>query len=118
MMGLGSTIAYTPTGTGNMLVTFAGFAHTATAAVGVSVAPRYGTGTAPANGAGVSGTRFGPAGDPQLQAAGPTREAGFAFTAVVAGTPATAYWFDVATDTTNGADTATITNVSCTIAEV
>jgi hypothetical protein len=47
MSGLGSTVAYTPTGTGIVQVTLTGEAGIQTAITGVVLYPRYGTGTAP-----------------------------------------------------------------------
>ena len=117
MMGLGTTCTYTPTGSGQVLVTVTGYATTATGVAQVALGPRFGTGTAPANGAGVTGTRFGTGADPALRAAALGTSAAFAFTALLALTPSTAYWFDVALETGNASDAATITDVAMTFAE-
>src|SRR5258708_9986826 len=58
MMGLGSTCAITTNSSGRVLVTMTGQARTATAAVSCTTGGRYGTGTAPVNGAAGTGSRF------------------------------------------------------------
>src|SRR5258708_25891405 len=66
MMALGSTCAITTNSSGRVLVTMTGQARTATAAVSCTTGGRYGTGTAPVNGAagtGDRGGRGGPGGD-------------------------------------------------------
>jgi hypothetical protein len=119
MMGLGSTCAFTPAGSGKVLVNVTGIWLTATAAAGGTVAGRYGTGTAPVNGAAVSGTRFGSGlADSGLKATSPTAGIPFALTDILVLTPGTAYWFDLTTGTLVPADAATITNVSMTLVEL
>jgi hypothetical protein len=119
MMGLGTTCTYTPAGTGNVLVNVTGCVTNLTATTSVTPSPRYGTGTAPANGAAVTGTRFGAGiADQALKPPGVGQFAAFAFTALLALTPATAYWFDVGLSTGNPSDAASMSNVSMTIAEL
>ena len=113
MMGLGSTCAFTPAGTGNLLITVTGIL-VQTAAL-TTISPRYGTGTAPANAAAASGTVWGMPSAGTWQAGG---QDPFAFTDIVSLTPATAYWFDLAIATANAADAASITNISMTITEL
>src|SRR5258708_19693607 len=60
MMGLGSTCAITTNSSGRVLVTMTGQARTATAAVSCTTGGRYGTGTAPVNGAAGTRTTFRP----------------------------------------------------------
>ena len=119
MAGLGTTLTYTPLSSGLVLITIGGAYFTNTAAVGVTLAGRYGTGTAPANGAAVTGTRWPGASDSVF---GATTAAGagdpFAFTAVLTLVKNTAYWFDVALATANAADAALVTNIACSIAEL
>jgi hypothetical protein len=119
MMGLGGTFAYTPAGSGNVLVTVTGQLYMTTAVVYAVLGCRYGTGTAPVNGAAVTGTRFGSSADTNVRApvVGSTTPAGFAFTALLALTPATAHWFDLALATSNAADQANVVNISMTFAE-
>lgn len=119
MMGLAA--AFTPTNQSpQVLVIITGVAATATGAAAVTVGGRYGTGTAPANAAAVTGTRFGAAADPVI-GPGAAAAAGVPFTlAAVLGPLAagTAYWFDLALATGNASDAASVTAVGVTIAEL
>jgi hypothetical protein len=123
MMGMGSTLVYTPQGSGNVEISLTFFGNTAAGTAGVTVGPRYGTGgagSAPANGVAVTGTRFGGAIDPGSHTGGTGSGGGsaFAFTDILALTPGTAYWFDVAILTSNVADAASIVNVSANFKEL
>jgi hypothetical protein len=62
MAGFGSTVTFTPSssGTVNVTVTINDLYNTTAVGDGVQVQLCYGTGTAPANGAAVTGTVFGP----------------------------------------------------------
>lgn len=119
MMGLGSTCVYTPTGSGKVIINVTGYVANPTAGVATTVGCRFGTGTAPVNGAAVTGTAFGAIADPQVR--GPVTSAitgaAVAFTARLSLTPSTAYWFDIALATGNVADTVQILNLAMTIAE-
>ena len=118
MMGTGSTCAYTPVGSGKLLINVTGSMQQATAVSNNNMGCRYGTGTAPVNGAAVTGTRFGAAGDPGFRPSGVGAGIGFAFTDIVTGlTPGTAYWFDVAVSSGN-ANSVTVTQISMTIMEL
>ena len=118
MMGLGSSCALTPGSSGTVLVTVTGEVTTATAVVTATWGGRYGTGAAPANGAAVSGTRFGAAADLSTQAQAAGAGVPFALTALLSLTPGTAYWFDIALDTANASDSASVTNISFTAVEI
>jgi len=118
MMGLGSTCTYTPTGKGKVLVGVTGVYTNLTAAANVNIGPRYGTGTAPANGVAVTGTRFGGAADVECGSSLSPVTRPFAFTDVLSLTAGTAYWFDLGLSTTNIADAADVLNVSMTFTEV
>lgn len=119
MMGLGAACAFTPQGTGRVLVTVTGGASTLAAIVTGTVGCRFGTGAAPVNGAAVTGTRFGAAADVQFKSSGvPATVQTFAFTGVLALTPGTAYWFDLALDTSNPSDAAEVKGVAMSIAEL
>lgn len=100
MGGLGATLAITPTSSGIVNVEIVGQMFTTTAGVQCSVAGRYGTGTAPANGVAVTGTAWGSNGTfimtPPSTAAGVP----FCFADIVTITPGTAYWFDLTFSTT------------------
>jgi hypothetical protein len=120
MMGLGSTIAYTPTGSGKVLINLAGVAAMSAGAAGsFTVGARFGTGTAPTNGAAATGTAFGPASDMQVRCANVSAAAGtpFAIPARLSLTPATAYWFDILVIQAVGTNTGGPVSVTCTIAE-
>lgn len=115
MLGLGSTCTYTPAGSGTVLVTVTGVFTDTTAETG-QIAARYGTGTAPANAAAVTGTRFGGGSDPSIGPAAASRPVGFAFTGLITGLArGTACWFDLAVKGATG--TVTVKNVSMTFAE-
>ena len=119
MMGLGSSWAFTPAGTGVVKVDVTGFAFNPAVAMSFVVGCRFGTGAAPANGAAVTGTRFGSAGDPNLAAPATVgKSTGFAFTDVLTLTPGTAYWFDIALATDNAADQIHLSNIAFTAAEL
>lgn len=119
MMGLGSTWTFTPAGTGRLQIMVTGYGNTAVAATTFTVGPRFGTGTAPVNGAPVTGTRFGAPGDVTLKGPGIALDTGFSFTALLTGlTLSTAYWFDLALNSGNPADAAQVHNLSITITEI
>jgi hypothetical protein len=117
MMGLG--VVFTPGLSGQVLVIATGAGSTATAAVNFTTAGRFGTGTPPANGAAVTGTRFGPPNDVGLRAVGTGATNGAAFTIadIVVLNPGTTYWFDLALLTSNGADAASIVSVTFSLVE-
>jgi hypothetical protein len=66
----------------------------------------------------VTGTRFGSAGDPQIEGGASGRQAGLAFTAILSLTPGTAYWFDLALATGNASDRAVFADLSIIITEL
>jgi len=111
--------AFTPSGSGQVLVIVTGTAATATAAQAITLGGRYGTGSAPANAAAVTGTRFGGATDQTL---GPASAAaagiGFALTAVLQLAPGVAYWFDLALATANAGDVVSASSVGMSIIEL
>jgi hypothetical protein len=118
MAGLGSTITYTPAVTGKLVVTITGDARTTGTAVGLDIALRWGTGSAPPNGTTpAAGTAFG-AGQ-FLGAPSTSVNAGWTLTGVITGaTPGVPVWIDVAFSTTNGSDPAVLVNISATVQEV
>lgn len=118
MMGLGSTCSYTPASTGRVLVIVGLFATTATGLVSITAGGRFGTGTAPANGAAVTGTAFGPVADPAIRAPAIGQFGGMPFSAVLSLTAGTTYWFDLAVSTANASDAASVANVTVSIAEL
>lgn len=118
MMGLGSSCAITPASSGKVLINITGFGRTQTAAVSFMFGPRFGTGTAPINGAAVTGTRFGMQADATIQSPVAGAYVPFAVTALLTLTPGTAYWFDMALNTSNAADAANLADMSFTALEV
>ena len=115
MMGLAGAI--TPSSSGKVLITITGTIANATAiADGAKVQIRYGTGSAPANAAALTGTAVGSL--QQYIAATTAETAPFSVTAVVTGlTLSTAYWLDVGLAAITGG-TAAITGVSITATEL
>lgn len=121
MMGLGATCVFTPSGTGKVRVDITGQLGQATAAAFDTVAARYGTGTAPVNGAAVVGTRFGGGQDAVERPSsfsGASTAVPVGFTDDLALTPGTAYWFDLALLTGSGSDSVYLQNISVTIEEL
>jgi hypothetical protein len=94
-----------------------GGGKTAAAEAGISTGLRYGTGTAPANGSAMTGTGFG---DGQFFGSPSTAFNGqFALNGIISGlTPGTPVWVDVAFDTANSSDAASLVNLSAIIEEV
>lgn len=117
-MGLGATCKLTPVASGKVLVTVTGQAQSLTAAANITVGCRYGTGTAPANGAADTGTRFGAVADPVVKPGATGISVPFAFTGLLSLTPGTAYWLDIAAATGTTADHAKITDVGVTVVEL
>lgn len=96
MMGLGGTLALTPKSTGRVRFTLAGDGFVAAAGNDLTLALRYGTGTAPANGAAVTGTAAN-TNVMRLTAPGNSYHVPFNTFAEISGlTIGTAYWFDLA----------------------
>jgi hypothetical protein len=105
MMGLGSSLTFTPSRTGNVLLHITGVMSINNAANSCTAILRYGSGTAPANGVAASGTAlsatvtvFMPNNNgPEM----PT-----ALVAVASGlTVGTAYWYDLAMSSVTGSTT-------------
>jgi parallel beta-helix repeat protein len=122
MMGLGSTVMFTPNSTGKIEINLTCEVGVAAASTNVTVGPRYGAMPAPANGTAVTGTRFGLGADALIRPATPSASSAvstFACTDVITGlAPGTAYWFDVATETSDPPNAAFIQNVSVSVIEV
>lgn len=115
MMGLG--VAYTPTRSGIVIVMVRGGMNNNTVDDGAKVSIYYGTGSAPANAAALTGTQTGQV--TQLDYF-PTASKNFPFSCytVISGlTLSTAYWFDVALAAVTGG-TAAIVNVEVVVMEL
>ncbi|HEX8838205.1 MAG TPA: hypothetical protein VF748_14785 [Candidatus Acidoferrum sp.] len=117
MMGLGTGCKLTPTASTRIYVAFFGGVSNNTASAQASVTIRFGTGTAPANGAALTGTISGSTTFVinNANAAG-TAGAFFPLTnmTVITGlTPGTAYWFDVGVAASSGGGTVQLNNFVC-----
>lgn len=101
MMGLGSSFAYTPTKSGNVVIVIQFNSLSDTLGDGCRSQMRYGTGTAPINGAAVAGTAISPIMELYDFAANkgsPTTHA-----AILSGLVLnTAYWFDIGLEAITG----------------
>jgi hypothetical protein len=115
MMGIGGNVSFTPTFTGKVKITFECDIEVSSGGSDLGTRLRYGTGTAPANAAALTGTTIGRAslvsppngGDPMAHC----------LTAIVSGlTLSTAYWFDVSLGTTGG--TAAMKNICVIVEEI
>lgn len=113
MMGLGTTCKLTPAYSGRIRVSFEGTINNNTANKTSSIKVYYGTGTAPANAAAITGTQLG--GNPQWDQTSSAFQFGFGGVGgVITGlTPGTAYWFDIALASPVATGTASLTNISC-----
>lgn len=110
MMGLGSTCTITPVYSTRIRVTFIGAVFNNTNGNVSTYGLRYGTGTAPTNGAALTGT----ATMATIAVNHPAANVGvpFAAEALITGlTPATAYWLDLTLAAS--ANTSNVTSVTC-----
>lgn len=115
MMGLGATATITPVKSGRVLFTVSGQVANNTAGDGATLDLRTGTGTAPTNGAAVTGTLRGLA--QTVTSVSAAQKSGFTVSAVVTGlTLNTAVWFDLSLLRVTGG-TATLTGITATALE-
>lgn len=116
MMGLGSTMKLTPAFSGKVRIMFVCGANNSTATAGVTSQLAYGTGTAPSNGAGSSGTTIYPTRTISSAVASSNQDLTFIVEAsgLAVGT---AYWFDVQLSV-GGVGTASIHVITCIIEEI
>jgi hypothetical protein len=113
MMGLAGSI--TPTNSGKVLITISGSTYNTGGGTVNTHQIRYGTGSAPTNGAAATGTTAGSA--VQVAPANGSQPTALSLNAVVTGlTPSTAYWIDVGLGTASG--TASIKQISISTVEV
>lgn len=116
MLGVGTTLAFTPSKSGNCLVTIAGVVFD-TVTEPVVVQPRFGTGTAPANGAAVAGAPWSTGlGGYELAVTAGGAGTCFAFNDILSLAPGTAYWFDLDLPANTGQFN--VTNAVFTIVEL
>lgn len=118
MMGLGGVgLTLTPAVTGNAVVQVRGMVTNNTNGDISTVGLYFGTGTAPTNGAAVTGTRIAGLLNYTMPAA--NQASFFEFVIPVPGlTLSTAYWFDVGLSNQDGASVARVYNVYGTVSEV
>ena len=116
MMGFGSTCTITPKYSTRIYVAFQGALSNATASDVSFVGATYGTGTAPINGAAVTGTAIGnqPSSNVNLAAYRVPFNVGGVVTGLTAGTP---YWLDLTLGVAS-AGTANLLGVSCSAFEL
>ena len=115
MMGYGGTVSVTPASTARFLVTFCATSQTSGAGTGY-IQIRYGTGTAPVNGAALSGTTAGPV--VSFTPTSASDRSSSCSTAVITGlNTGTAYWIDVGLRSTS-AITSTLLNSVFSVVEV
>lgn len=117
MQGLGSTWKLTPSYSSRVLISLSGYATNTVATDGGAIVLYYGTGTAPANAATVTGTQASAAAQ-FFTAATASAYVPFNITVVITGlTPTTAYWFDAALHALV-AGTASLGNLTCVAMEI
>ena len=113
MMGLAGTV--TPTKTGRVLFTVSGQLANGTAGDGATVQMQTGTGTAPLNGAALTGTQRGNI--QTVTSVSAAQKSGFGFAVPVTGlTLGTAVWIDIAVKAVTGG-TATATGLTVSAVE-
>lgn len=116
MMGLNAAI--TPTGSGKILIIISGDSQNNTGGDGTKKQIRFGTGTAPINGAALTGTAAGGLQVDVNQQSSGGQEQGFSLNAIVSGlTLSTAYWIDISLGAVTGG-TASLKNLSISIIEI
>lgn len=110
MMGLAGSI--TPTNTGKVFIVISGTMTNSASSTGTNVRLRYGTGTAPTNGASLTGTVVGGTASEYFASGGGGNYTPFSVNAIVTGlSVSTAYWLDVQVSTIAGG-TSSLTTVS------
>ncbi len=118
MMGTGATCVFTPSSTGKVRVSYSAWLNIAVAVNQITVGARFSTGTAPANGVAVTGTRFGGNADIVTSPSATTKYTQAVFNDVLALVAGTAYWFDLTLATSNAADIATAISIVCVLQEL
>jgi len=114
MMGLGTVCKITPVYSTRVQIILVANLSNSSSAVITEPFLKFGTGTAPTNGAATSGTSIGSAHDYTTSAA--SSLAPVTLTGIVTGlTPGTAYWFDTSLKVSAG--TGAISQVDCSIME-
>ncbi|WP_375791294.1 hypothetical protein ACE102_17525 [Bradyrhizobium sp. vgs-9] len=113
MLGLGSTCHITPIYSTRILVTISGHASNGGAGTFTNLTIRYGTGTAPANGASPTGTTA----TTPMSVASSTNLTPFSLTTIITGlTAGVAYWLDLSASPLSG--TSSLGGINCTAVEL
>lgn len=118
---MGLAIMFTPAASGLVLAVITAAVHATGTAEPCFSAGKFGTGTAPVNGAsGTAGTKFGVGVEADyFTTTGSTAEATpVTFQQILPLTVGTPYWFDVAIATNNALGTAIATNITVTLIEL
>jgi hypothetical protein len=119
MMGIGAT--YTPSSSGLVQAVLSCGYGSLTGQTNQKITGQYGTGSAPANGAAVTGTRWGTGEVLQWKVGGGTSAGdvnALSLTDILTLTPGTTYWFDVALATTTGADQGFVQGIKLILVEL
>ena len=120
MMGL--AVAITPRVTGKLIIFVSGQGDQGTGDNGFKYDIRYGTGTAPTNGAALTGTQVGGVVTGQVVGSTSTTDVPtlpFAHQGIVSGlTVGTAYWIDISFGAVGGTTTATASKVNVSVIEL
>ena len=115
MMGIGSTVFFTPNRTGTIYMNISGDVTNTTTGDGSKSQIRYGTGTAPVNGAAASGTTCG---DNINSSATGSHQMPQTLDCLIVGlTVSTTYWFDIGVAAITGG-TVTIADLQAKIFEL
>jgi hypothetical protein len=116
MMGLGSTCKITPVISSRIYILFNGSMTNSTSSSQTNTQVAFGTGTAPTNGASLTGTTVGVVQNAFMNTG--TAKYTFSNGGIITGlTPGTAYWFDEQVGAPAGG-TASLTVVACTAYEI
>lgn len=116
MLGFGATCTATPQETGRLAFHFDGTYYFATAAATMTMAGLYGTGSAPSNGAVLTGTNAGS--NTRQTVSGANLPFGYSREWTVTGlATGTQVWFDLAISTSSAADSLGLSNNQCSVRE-
>jgi hypothetical protein len=114
MMGLGGTCAIAPVFSGRILVSLVYSETVSVAASSPTTKLRYGTGTAPSNGAALTGTQIG---NTQLITVSAGWYAGSLGGVVTGLTVGTTYWLDIGLASSSSSSTASLSDITCIATE-
>ena len=113
----GCAVAFTPAGSGIVQVVISAACTNSAVGSNNTVGARFGTGTAPINGAAVTGTRIGPSAADYVAGDATVFTDPFTITDILTLVAGTTYWFDLC-QASSAATTVTIVNISMSIIEL